>query len=339
MKNKIWIIVFFMVTMEYVNAQHPTIDNNWQVVFEDDFSIFDTTRWRKEDGVRQSGLPDEDFGCYLPSNVTINSGQLKLAVIRDSIYHDGPCIYNNHQPGYHLYSSASVISQTTYLYGYFEIRAKLPISDGYWPSFWFWNNSLNPNVCWYNEVDVFEGQGYFPDSLYTNFHWDFSCPLDELHDAKESYCKDITNYHWYGLEWTSEWLRWYCDGDLVREERNTCGGVGIHHGMYMILSVSVAGSLQFLPNIVSGNTIFPNYMYVDQANVYQLHCDNNTVVVEIPNFATYQYGVKKSIKLSGATQLPVGATTCLRATDFIELTNGFEVPVGTGFFADVHACP
>ena len=339
MKKKNWFWILFVVMLGQTYAQQPIIDSNWQAIFEDEFNSFVENRWYKEDMVRQEGTDEEDLGYYKPYNANISNGQLVLTVKRDTLYHNSACYHHYMLPGEHYFSSASVMSKKKYHYGYFEIYAKLPISDGYWPSFWLWADTTTANECWYNEVDIFEGQGYLPDVLYTNAHWYFLCPLgSDLHDVQQSYTKDITNYHWYGLEWSREWIRWYCDRVLVREERNNFGGVGIQQRMHIILSVSVASS-RYAPNTVTNNTIFPNYMYIDQANVYKLRCDANTVVVEIPNFSNYQYGIKKSIKLSGTTQLPTGETTCLRATDFIELTNGFEVPLGTGFFADVHDCP
>lgn len=77
-------------------------------------------------------------------------------------------------------------------------------------------------------------------------------------------------------------------------------------------------------------------MYIDQANIYRLICDCEEQIDEIYDFVNYQYGVKKSISLSGMTHLPQNDNVCLRARDFIELSNGFEVPLGTEFYADVN---
>ena len=79
-------------------------------------------------------------------------------------------------------------------------------------------------------------------------------------------------------------------------------------------------------------------MYVDYVKVYQLKCDKNTVVTKIPNFNTYNYAVKKSISLSGATIIPKSSNISLRATDFIELKPGFETPLGTEMYLDVSPC-
>jgi hypothetical protein len=48
--------------------------------------------------------------------------------------------------------------------------------------------------------------------------------------------------------------------------------------------------------------------------------------------------VQKSITLSGATTIPAGSNISLRATDFIELKAGFEVPTGRELYLDVTPC-
>ena len=83
---------------------------------------------------------------------------------------------------------------------------------------------------------------------------------------------------------------------------------------------------------------FTEYMYVDYIKVHQLKCDKYTVVNEISNFNTYNYAVKKSITLSGATTIPAGSNISLRATNFIELKNGFEVPLGAELYLDINPC-
>jgi beta-glucanase (GH16 family) len=47
------------------------------------------------------------------------------------------------------------------LYGYFEIRAKLPEAPGFWPSFWL--VGVNPKTNGTSEIDVFEFYSAHPD--------------------------------------------------------------------------------------------------------------------------------------------------------------------------------
>jgi hypothetical protein len=81
-------------------------------------------------------------------------------------------------------------------------------------------------------------------------------------------------------------------------------------------------------------------MYVNQINAYELKsdCDNNTALNEILDFEAYDYKVKKSITMSNATTIPQGNNISLRASDFIELKAGFEVPLGAELYLDINPC-
>ena len=223
-----------------------------------------------------------------------------MMVKRDTVYHDGPCFYNGHAPGNHFYSAASVVSSATYGHGYFEILAKMPVTTGYWSSFWLWDSKNTTSEHWYNEIDIFETKGCYPDSNFTNVHWGFTYPIDIQNGVSISYACNppISSYHWYGLEWDSRQIVWYLDRQPVRICENNMENIGIQHPMHIILSNALTPTLDsnniFQENLIDPNvTTFPGYMYIDKANVYRLKCDNQTVVVDIPNFSTYQYGVKK----------------------------------------------
>jgi beta-glucanase (GH16 family) len=50
-----------------------------------------------------------------------------------------------------LYKSGMIRSKTTFKYGYFEARVKMPQGKGVWPAFW-----INPENGWPPEIDIFE---------------------------------------------------------------------------------------------------------------------------------------------------------------------------------------
>jgi hypothetical protein len=114
-------------------------------------------------------------------------------------------------------------------------------------------------------------------------------------------------------------------------------GIGIQHPLRIIMSVVLHDTGDDCPP--TSNSVFPNYMYVDQANVWRLKCDKYTIVNEIPDFNTYHYAVKKSITLSGTTTIPANSDISLRATDSIDLKPGFEVQTGRELFLDVNPIP
>ena len=52
-------------------------------------------------------------------------------------------------------------------FGYFEIRAKIPVGQGVWPAFWM----LADNGGWPPEIDILEGRGQRPGDLVMTTHW------------------------------------------------------------------------------------------------------------------------------------------------------------------------
>jgi Glycosyl hydrolases family 16 len=52
-------------------------------------------------------------------------------------------------------------------YGYFEMRAKIPVGVGVWPAFWM----LADNGGWPPEVDIMEGRGQLPGAIAMTTHW------------------------------------------------------------------------------------------------------------------------------------------------------------------------
>ncbi|MDR2009372.1 MAG: glycoside hydrolase family 16 protein [Bacteroidales bacterium] len=336
MKKELMLMILTGIFVFPTFAQHPSQDQNWIVIFQDDFTSFNTVRWNKANNHIHGDEPQ----VYINTNVYTENGKLLLLTKKQNY----PCpkgvsgCPSCQYTGIHSYTSGQIRSKLAYKYGYYEIYAKLPASSGYWPAFWFWHSGSTNTGCWYNEIDVFEASGCKTNTVESRVHWGFQCPSDAYgsSEAVPHSSNYSTGYHWYGVEWTANKITWYVDRNPVRSINNNMGGIGIQNPMYIIINVAL------FPNgwgcNVSSSSIFPNYMYVDQANAYRLKCDKTTVVNEIPNYNTFYYAVKKSISLSSASSLSVGQNISLKATDFIELKNGFEIPLGVELYLDITSC-
>lgn len=345
MKKEFILIVLAGLFLVPVFAQHPLQDKNWEVIFQDSCNTFNTGRWYKHYGVHGAGNGAHEVTSFSTSeNVYPDNGKL---VIQTQKKISPPCVPSNGNPCYyggrHSYTSGGFTSCTTYHYGYYEIYAKLPGSDGYWPSFWLWNSSPAGQTSnrWYNEIDICEVLGSKRNVAPSAIHWDFDWPNSEAdniprnHLGSESPCNYSSGYHWYGIEWTRNKIIFYIDRKVVWSVANNMGGKGIQNPMYIIINVWL---YPYKPYQITSSTIFPNYMYIDQINGYCLKCDKDRVINEIANFNTFYYAVKKSITLSGATTIPPNSKISLKATNFIELKNGFEVPIGAELTLAVTSC-
>lgn len=332
---KILLTVFLSLTQTLFAQEMPWLDKKpWIILFEDSCSEFDNNRWYKDNNTTHgtAGRNSEEPQIYTSDNVYISNGKIVLRTQRlnSPLPHpnSGDCMYNDE----HYYTSGQIRSRNPYQYGYFEIYAKIPTSDGYWPAFWFHNSGNG----WYNEIDVFEGDGSLLNSLTCGSWYCFDfCPNDSLQHSNHSFnCSYANGYHWYGVKWNSCKIIWYYDRQIVKEDNNDYDGIGIQHPMRMIMNTALYPPTWGIPYI-STTSILPNYMYIDQINGYVINCqDKDLVINEIYDFNTYNYAIKKSVSLSGLTSLPNNSSVSLYASDFISLEGGFYVPLGTVFLAE-----
>lgn len=129
-------------------------------------------------------------------------------------------------PEGYTHSTGFIKSKNKFLYGYFEAEVKL--MDAPWVSgFWMTNVSKD----WWTEIDICEnapGLVYNRHDLNSNIHV-FRAPKDKG-DVKKHFSrtkkyyfpKELqADYHVWGLEWTPEYIRFYIDGILFREAKNT----------------------------------------------------------------------------------------------------------------------
>lgn len=118
-------------------------------------------------------------------------------------------------------------------FGYFEIRAKLPIGTGVWPAFWL----LADDGGWPPEIDVLEGRGQRIGDIVMTTLWRLrstgfvqTCGFDFLvADAS-------TSFHDYGVLWKPEGLTYFIDRKPVE---NIKVPQGFDDPMYMIVNLAM----------------------------------------------------------------------------------------------------
>jgi len=124
-------------------------------------------------------------------------------------------------PGYHTFTTASVLSRATVRYGYFEIKARAMRSHAS-SAFWFYRGDAE---AW-TEIDVFEISAGAPgreQKVYCNAHV-FRTPtvkdhlqFGAVHDAATGLADD---FHVFAVDWDPDRIRWYVDGVKAHEIPN-----------------------------------------------------------------------------------------------------------------------
>ncbi|MDD2623112.1 MAG: glycoside hydrolase family 16 protein [Bacteroidales bacterium] len=330
MKKEFTLIVLEVCFVFSIFSQNPPQDKNWDTVFIDNFNAFDTNRWRKPNEAFHGEDENIEPQIYLSNNVYLNGNGKLILEVNDSYYFCNSC-----KREHNYYTSGEIVSTQTYQYGYFEIICKLPKGKSFWPAFWLWNDNNIPPLCWYNEIDIFEMDGSYPNQTHYNFHWNYDCPRtknSDLHDYGQiKECDDYSlNFHSYSLEWSPDKMVWFLDNILLHKEQNI---YGITHPQYLIANLALRPW-----DLPDSTTPFPSYMYIESINVYKLKMDCDSIVNEIFDFSNFYFAVKKSITLSGLTIVPPNANITLRATDYIILNQGFEIPLETEFCLEINSC-
>jgi len=245
-------------------------------------------------------------------------------------------------------------------FGYFEIKCKLPVHKGAFPAFWMWGGSLAHGGVpgWEEEIDIFEyayGVTLVEESpaigspkIFTTGIWyNNTCVSNEAIGYARNYPvipenePDLTEWNTFACEWSPGRVIWYFNNKVVNE----------HYGFAVPNNPMWLKTNYALDNfVISGEPPLPTQdwcpdeMTVDYIKVYKLKCDcNNTAsITNNTELTAYDYKVKKSLSigsLGNNITIPSSSKVVFRATDFIEITQNFELPTGSELELITHDCP
>lgn len=351
------LIVYLFIGLPFlIKAQTPADDPTWQLVFNEEFNTLDRNIWFVQNQFANGGAY-ETLMLDDPTHVSIQSGNLVLQAQRE---YNMPC--SNYpipwmcQKSTYNFSGGWVesISQN-FSYGYYEFRAKMDLGPGFFPAIWLWMYQAPPH---YSEIDIAEMIGYNPygpgkskimyNYIYTsNIHgFDPSNSVD-MHPDKLKYYNEInindySQYHVYGLEWQPNKMIFYLDGAVVGSIRPD---QPFDVSMRVIFDVKFSEALALFheagPDPVFGLPqvpVLPKRMYVDYFKYYQLKgtCSPAINICNY-NFANHLNETKQSYDVGGtgcSDLVSSGPNISFRAKDYVFLKDGFEVPLGSNFYAD-----
>jgi len=216
-----------------------------KLVWNDEFNgsgLPDDTKWDYEQGyVRSSEL--QYYAKRRIENSYQQDGLLHIVARSDSAIIDGAM-----RP----MSSASMITKgkATWLYGYIEVKAKVPYYAGIgtWPAIW-----MLPSDDYYGywprsgEVDILEHVAsdyryvYFSQHSYKYNNIDGA----NLQKTSKSYCPTAySEFHVYGLQWTPETMIWYLDGIQkfkVNNVEHLWSSWPFNKPFYLLLNLAMGG--------------------------------------------------------------------------------------------------
>jgi beta-glucanase (GH16 family) len=171
-----------------------------------------------------------------------------------------PVLFNNE------YTSGILTTQGSFSqkYGYFEIRAKIPVGTGVWPAFWL----LADDGGWPPEIDVMEGRGQKIGDMAMTTHWRSqpagfvqSCGFDFMVPDASG------DFHDYGVLWTQDQIVYYIDRKPVSDIRVP---IGFDDPMYMIVNLAMGAKYFKGVGSVDAETPQTVAFEIDRISVYQI---------------------------------------------------------------------
>jgi beta-glucanase (GH16 family) len=169
------------------------------------------------------------------------------------------------------FTEGFLYSKQAFLYGYFEIRAKIPLRGQYTsPSFWMWGQD---SVGTYREIDVFEfGTPTTLDNVLMNLHLakgiDGGAPDSAVwNDYPSAYILKNPDgspgyidkyFHLYAVKWTPNSVTWYVDNKQVYQV--------VGHSPHYAMNVVARTGIQFW--MPPPDCVFPSDYEIDYIRVY-----------------------------------------------------------------------
>ncbi len=145
------------------------------------------------------------------------------------------------------------------LYGYFEIRAKMPAGQGLWPAFWM----LPSDNVYSAELDILEVLGNAPSVLYFTTHGDTNGGW--VVDSQALTVADTSAaYHTYGVDWEAATTTLYIDRKAIASAPTP---QSMNTSMYMLVNLAVGGVGSW-PGPPDQNTKFPAHYVINYISAY-----------------------------------------------------------------------
>lgn len=239
-----------------------------------------------------TGLPDSSDWYYDVGGHGWGNNELQYYTqgrLENTRVENGTLIIEARKENYeeNTYTSGRLISKGTWLYGRFEVRAKLPSAVGTWPAIWMlptdWAYGGWPGS---GEIDIMEHVGYDFGNVHGSTHsenYNFKTGGNPTGHITNYDVAD--NFHTYACEWHPDRIDFFFDDVLYFTSYNDNTGWQswpFDKDFHFILNIAVGGDWGGVMGV--DHNAFPQQMVIDYIKVYDFgYAANDT---EAPNVAS-----------------------------------------------------
>jgi len=254
------------------------------------------SKWTCEEGGH--GWGNDELQYYTMNraqNARVENGLLIIEALKEN--------YSGRE-----YTSARLISKGKgdWLYGRFEIKAKLPGGRGTWPAIWMlptdWAYGNWPAS---GEIDIMEHVGYDPTKVFGTAHTEaYNHKLGTQKGGSVTGPDWESAFHVYAIEWSASKIDFIVD-DVIYYTFNNEGSWEkwpFDKRFHFLLNVAVGGSWGGAQGV--DPSIFPKRMEIDYVRVYQA----------------------ANLNITGPAYLEPGQTANFQATRFTDAVYNWHIP-------------
>ncbi len=173
------------------------------------------------------------------------------------------------------YGSARIhtYGKSSWQYGRFEIRAKLPTGRGTWPALWMLSDAHKEGTPWplCGEIDIMEHVGRNPEVIHFSLHTqEFNHPKKTQITGYHTMSGILEGFHTYRMDWTPEGFEFFVDGKLfnsfLKAGKSTIEEWPFDQPFHLIVNLAIGGHW----GGEIDDSVLPATLELEYIRVYQL---------------------------------------------------------------------
>jgi beta-glucanase (GH16 family) len=238
-------------------------DKSWQLVWQDEFDGpgLDTANWTHNVWPPRKVNDEDQAYTARAKNVRVEDGHLVIEAHRED--YEGAA-----------YTSGRIHTsgKADFLYGRFEVRARLPRGQGTWPAIWMLPSDPMVYATSCSNDAIMEHVGYQMNHIHGTVHtrayywrmWEQRKGRIVIDDAADA-------FHIYAAEWSPERIDIFVDDSLYFtyvNEHKSWREWPFDQPFNLILNIAVGGAWGRAGGPID-DSIFPQRMLVDYARVFR----------------------------------------------------------------------
>jgi len=269
------ILYLFMLVANALFAQ-----GQWQQIWADEFDytgLPNADKWSYDIGCATNNNEKQYYAKERLENTRVENGNLVIEARKESLNGCG-------------YTSGRIKTQFKgdWLYGKFEIRAKIPAFKGTWPAIWFLpSDSEYGGWPKSGEMDLMESVGYDPDKTFFTVHTEaYNHTINTQKGANTSTTNLSADFHTYTLEWYADSVCMFLDGTryfTFKKEAGTYKQWPFDKPFHLLLNLAIGGDWGGLQGI--DDTQFPTQYLIDYVRVYQWQTSGGPYTLNFNNYS------------------------------------------------------